>query len=343
MRKPRQTVSRRGDLILQRGGAWDAKVKATQFAKAGLTHEQIRSAWKRIEEATNTGHKDDITIAKDQFLSWLVDKGALGTFAAGNTLGHPESEIEAVAREMDKLAAKPLKKADGYVDQGKFVEGIIPSVAHPARPGYVRPKEPDKTDEVRPAEGARPGDDADPHAPYWTIMGKYLDLDSPPVDDTDSDDESENDFHDAVQNQQTSAAQHTVQKAANELQGASPLEKIKLLETLQMDPNLQEMAKAGLFKWDDIMKDNDGSVVGPDGTRPTKIVDENKLKSLQSMLLKLGKQQQDTEALNVATFQKQRVTPGAKAAPNGFYPNVKVWMPPQYLPGQLPYKQNVSQ
>ena len=62
-------------------------------------------------------------------------------------------------------------------------------------------------------------------------------------------------------------------------------EKIKLLEVLQMDPNLQALVKAGLFKWDEIMKDNDGSVVSPDGSKPPKIIDESKLKDLQSKLL----------------------------------------------------------
>ena len=37
-------------------------------------------------------------------------------------------------------------------------------------------------------------------------------------------------------------------------------QKIKLLEVLQMDANLQAMVKAGLFRWDDIVKDNDGIV-----------------------------------------------------------------------------------
>jgi len=59
------------------------------------------------------------------------------------------------------------------------------------------------------------------------------------------------------------ASSQVVRSAVDELPGASPLEKIKLLEVLQMDPNLQAMVKAGLSKWEDIMKANDGSVVTP--------------------------------------------------------------------------------
>jgi hypothetical protein len=141
--------------------------------------------------------------------------------------------------------------------------------------------------------------------------------------------------------QQTSAASQTVNGAVEGLIGASPLEKIKLLEVLQMDPNLQAFVKAGLFEWTDIMKPNDGSVTNPDGTEPPEIVDEAKLKDLQSQLRRVGLQQQNTQAMEVLQYQRQRTTPGGKPG-SGFFGNKKVFMGPQYLPGRLPNQQNVT-
>ena len=44
--------------------------------------------------------------------------------------------------------------------------------------------------------------------------------------------------------------------------------------------------RAGLFKWDDVLKANDGSVVLPDGSRPTMIIDQNRLSTLRNTLQK---------------------------------------------------------
>jgi hypothetical protein len=140
--------------------------------------------------------------------------------------------------------------------------------------------------------------------------------------------------------QQTSAASQTVNGTVEGLIGASPLEKIKLLEAMQMDPNLQALVKAGLFNWKDVVKKNDGSVSNPDGTVPPEILDEAKLKDLQLQLRTVGLQQQNAQAMQVLQYQRQRTTPGGKPS-RGFFGSKKVFMGPQYLPGRLPNEKNV--
>ena len=125
------------------------------------------------------------------------------------------------------------------------------------------------------------------------------------------------------------------------LRGASSLEKIKLLEAIQLDPNLRAMVQAGMLNWADLMKANDGSVVNPDGTKPELILDEAKLQDVQSKLLRLGLQQQAEADMQVQRYQRQRTTSGAKPGA-GFYGNKPVYMGPRYAPGRLPNTKNVS-
>jgi hypothetical protein len=131
-------------------------------------------------------------------------------------------------------------------------------------------------------------------------------------------------------------------KATGEsLSGASSLEKIKLLEAIQLDPNLRAMVQAGMLNWADLMKTNDGSVVNSDGTKPELILDEAKLQDVQSKLLRLGLQQQAEADMQVQRYQRQRTTSGAKPGA-GFYGNKSVYMGPRYTPGRLPNTKNVS-
>ena len=131
-------------------------------------------------------------------------------------------------------------------------------------------------------------------------------------------------------------------KATGEsLSGASSLEKIKLLEAIQLDPNLRAMVQAGMLNWADLMKTNDGSVVNSDGTKPEMILDEAKLQDVQSKLLRLGLQQQAEADMQVQRYQRQRTTSGAKPGA-GFYGNKSVYMGPRYTPGRLPNTKNVS-
>ena len=88
------------------------------------------------------------------------------------------------------------------------------------------------------------------------------------------------------------------------------------------------------------MKPNDGSVSNPDGTKPSMIIDEAKLKDLQSQLRRVGVQQQNMAAMQVLRYQRERTTPGPKPG-RGFFGNKRVYMGPQYLPGRLPNQKNM--
>jgi hypothetical protein len=136
-------------------------------------------------------------------------------------------------------------------------------------------------------------------------------------------------------------AAHDLKATGESLSGASSLEKIKLLEAIQLDPNLRAMVQAGMLNWADLMKTNDGSVVNSDGTKPELILDEAKLQDVQSKLLRLGLQQQAEADMQVQRYQRQRTTSGAKPGA-GFFGNKSVYMGPRYTPGRLPNTKNVS-
>jgi hypothetical protein len=118
------------------------------------------------------------------------------------------------------------------------------------------------------------------------------------------------------------------------------MDKVKLLEVFQMDPNLQALVRAGLFKWDDVLKAKDGSVVLPDGSRPTKIIDQNKLSTLRNTLQTVSTRIESVALEQVQIRERRRATPGPKTSTDGFFPGVKVYMGPRYLPGRLPNPQN---
>lgn len=132
----------------------------------------------------------------------------------------------------------------------------------------------------------------------------------------------------------------SLDKDRNSLLGASSLDRIRILEAMQMDANLQELVLAGLMDWNDIMSKNTGKVVAPDGTVPDMVVDEKKLEALQSRLLAIGAQQQQTERVQLRRRAKQRATPGPKPGDVGFFGKKDVYMPPRYLPGELPGLKN---
>jgi hypothetical protein len=132
----------------------------------------------------------------------------------------------------------------------------------------------------------------------------------------------------------------SLDKDRNSLLGASSLDRIRILEAMQMDANLQALVLAGLMDWDDIMSKNTDNVVAPDGTVPETVVDEKKLEALQSRLLAIGAQQQQTEQVQLRRRIKQRATPGPKPGGTGFFGKKDVYMPPRYLLGVLPGLKN---
>ena len=126
-------------------------------------------------------------------------------------------------------------------------------------------------------------------------------------------------------------------KASASIKGASPEDMVALLEELQRNPQLQQLAKSGIMSWDSLTKPNDGSVALPDGSRPERVIDYEKLLKLQQQLSVLAAKEAGALRNAVEVVVEQRTTPGPKAAVAGaFYPGLKVWMPPQSLPPRRP-------
>ena len=123
------------------------------------------------------------------------------------------------------------------------------------------------------------------------------------------------------------------------LQGASPLDKVKLLQQLQEDNNLQALVAAGLMKWSDVLMPNPakGATGHVDGVDPGKpVINEPKLKDLRSKLAALGLQQTDNELRRVVRRDKQRVTAGYKpTSRQDYFPGRKIWSGPRYMPGRM--------
>jgi len=135
-----------------------------------------------------------------------------------------------------------------------------------------------------------------------------------------------------------------IQRAKDELEGASPMERIRLLEVLQASPGIQELVKAGLFKWQDIMKPNPTGpehVSNPDGADPAMVIDAASLDKLQTALLQYAQQQQTTKTIDIQRYAQQTSTAGIKTG-TGFYPGRSVYTFPRHIPGSLPNPSNVG-
>ena len=140
---------------------------------------------------------------------------------------------------------------------------------------------------------------------------------------------------------QITTATKSVKTVLDSISGASPLERIDLLETLQRDPDLQKLVTAGLFHWNEIVVPNtDGpnQITDPDGGVPKTRIDFVKLQDLQKKL----QQQQTQDITNVRVRRQSHSRTGPKASTRGYYRDMKVWTGPKRLPGDLPNKQNVS-
>jgi hypothetical protein len=135
---------------------------------------------------------------------------------------------------------------------------------------------------------------------------------------------------------QVKTGMQALSSANNSLKGASPDERVQLLETLQNDPQLQELVKAGLMNWSDIMRPNpaektEGHVPGVNPGDP--IIDPKKLAALQSKLSTAAQKQANDLTRVQQVVERRRTTPGAVPPSAGaLYPGLKVWMPPAFAP-----------
>lgn len=135
---------------------------------------------------------------------------------------------------------------------------------------------------------------------------------------------------------QVKTGMQALSSANTSLKGASPDERVKLLETLQSDPQLQELVRAGLMNWSDLMRPNpakgsEGHVASVDEGDP--VIDPTKLAALQSKLSTAAQRQANDLTRVQQVVERRRTTPGAVPATSGaMFPGLKVWMPPAFAP-----------
>ena len=139
-----------------------------------------------------------------------------------------------------------------------------------------------------------------------------------------------------AQNTQVSAVagMNAVAAAARAAQGASPETLVSLLEELQRNPQLRQLASAGLLSWNDLLSDRHETL--PDGTK-VRVVDAKKLLALQQRLSTLA-QKEAGKLQNIQQVAVQnRTVPGFKqATPGAIYPGVSVFMYPREMPAGRP-------
>ena len=139
-----------------------------------------------------------------------------------------------------------------------------------------------------------------------------------------------------AQNTQVSAVagMNAVAAAARDAQGASPETLVSLLEELQRNPQLRQLASAGLLSWNDLLSDKHETL--PDGTK-VRVVDAKKLLALQQRLSTLA-QKEAGKLQNIQQVAVQnRTVPGFKqATPGAIYPGVSVFMYPREMPAGRP-------
>ena len=135
---------------------------------------------------------------------------------------------------------------------------------------------------------------------------------------------------------QVNSGRGVLATASRGLKGASPDERVQLLGTLQDDPELQKLVRAGLMDWDDIMRPNpakgsEGHVAGVDADTP--VIDDKKLAALQSRLGTAAQKQANDLTRVQQVVERRRTTAGAvPAAAGAFYPGLKVWTPAAFAP-----------
>ena len=143
----------------------------------------------------------------------------------------------------------------------------------------------------------------------------------------------------------TAAAQagmDTIAGASGKLNGASPDERIQLLQELQRSPELQDLVKAGLMNWDDMLVKNppagsDKHVSNPDGDDPAYVIDSKKLADLRRKLAAYGtKQAAGLQNVQEAVARRRTTAGSVPSAQNAIFPGVKVWTPVAWAPAPKP-------
>ena len=106
------------------------------------------------------------------------------------------------------------------------------------------------------------------------------------------------------------------------MKGASPELLAKLAADLGRDPALQSLASKGLLRWDDILKEVDGTVT----------IDEEKVTQVKQALRRQGLQSRDNASAGYARYARERTVPRMQQLPSG----VRVVTKPHWLRAARP-------
>ena len=324
-----QTISRDGNMSLQygrgiqHGAGINPVIWAQKFREKGLTSATLTAMYNNSVSKGLGAQKQD-----DAMKDWIAAMRKLGfTETQAKRFDLDGGEANRIEAEMSKLAAIPDAQANdadsswlpSVADLTKYIPSV-PSLGYASKPGKTDAPEPPP---IAPVPTTVNLATSAPFAAELTPLPTAT-VPDPPVPDP--------------------PGVSVIQRAKNELEGASPMERIRLLEVLQASPGIQELVKAGLFKWQDIMKPNPTGpehVSNPDGADPAMVIDAASLDKLQTALLQYAQQQQTTKSIDIQRYAQQTSTAGIKPG-TGFYPGRPVYTYPRHIPGSLPNQTNVG-
>ena len=309
-----QTVTRNGNMSLQYGGAIGVGAWTKSFERSGVDATVLTSAYEKV-----MGMSDALK-RRQAWSEFLDSHGVRGKALSWDLDGSDTANVRTIAERLNathKATAPPAAHVVPPASAPGWMSHLpsLPSLSYAARPGAALPSP--STVVMPPAASTATAQVPGPPSPGAPTP-------SPGAP--------------------TPAGVSVIQRAKDELAGASPLERIRLLEVLQSSPGIQELVKAGLFDWREIMKPNPSGpdhVSNPDGADPEMVVDGSSLDKLQSALLEYAQRQQNAQTANLQHYAQDRATPGSKKS-TGFYPDRDVFMYPRHIAGTLPNRANVG-
>ena len=117
-------------------------------------------------------------------------------------------------------------------------------------------------------------------------------------------------------------AENKIDTTSKMMKGASPELLAKLAADLGRDPALQSLASKGLLKWNDLLKEADGTVT----------IDEDKVTQVKQALRRQGLQSRDNASAGYARYARERTVPRMQQLPSG----VRVVTKPHWLRAARP-------
>ena len=316
-----QTISRDGNMSLQYGSGIRPSSWAEKFRDKGISGNEVRRMYDR---AVKEGARGGTNYAITAWTEFMTSHGFTATDAEKFQLTGEEG-IQIQKAMLQKTQATPAAQP---AEEAK--SGWLPTVADltryiPSAPSLSYASKPNKQNVPAPP----------PVVTMPPMVNPNAAVASAPL---------ESELATPSATVPVPPGVSVIQRAKDELEGASPMERIRLLEVLQASPGIQELVKAGLFKWQDIMKPNPTGpehVSNPDGADPAMVIDAASLDKLQTALLQYAQQQQTTKTIDIQRYAQQTSTAGIKTG-TGFYPGRSVYTFPRHIPGSLPNPSNVG-